>query len=75
MTEENCHTEAWEADEEKDHPTNFLAKVFMALKSFIEWMESLVIFVSDMIYKTKRAEVRQLAAIPHPAEFEKYYNL
>ena len=25
--------------------------------------------------KTKRAEVRQLAAIPHPAEFEKYYNL
>ncbi len=25
--------------------------------------------------KTKRAECRQLAAIPNPAEFEKYYNL
>jgi glutamine synthetase len=25
--------------------------------------------------KSKREECRQLAAIPHPAEFEKYYNL
>ena len=25
--------------------------------------------------KTKRAECRQMAAIPHPAEFDKYYNL
>ena len=25
--------------------------------------------------KGKREEVRQLAAIPHPAEFDKYYNL
>ncbi len=25
--------------------------------------------------KTKREECRQLAAIPHPAEFDKYYNL
>ncbi len=25
--------------------------------------------------KSKRAECRQLAAIPHPAEFDKYYNL
>lgn len=24
---------------------------------------------------TKRAECRELAAIPHPAEFDKYYNL
>ena len=24
---------------------------------------------------TKRAECSQMAAIPHPAEFEKYYNL
>ena len=24
---------------------------------------------------SKRAECRQLAAIPHPAEFERYYNL
>ena len=25
--------------------------------------------------KAKREECRQLAAIPHPAEFEQYYNL
>ena len=25
--------------------------------------------------KTKREECRQLAAIPHPAEFDRYYNL
>ena len=24
---------------------------------------------------TKRKEVRELAAIPHPAEFDRYYNL
>ena len=27
------------------------------------------------IIKTKREECRQLAAIPHPAEFDRYYNL
>ena len=27
------------------------------------------------IIKTKRAECAELAKIPHPAEFEKYYNL
>ena len=25
--------------------------------------------------KTKRAECAQMAAIPHPAEFDRYYNL
>jgi glutamine synthetase len=25
--------------------------------------------------KAKRAEISQLSAIPHPAEFDKYYNL
>ena len=25
--------------------------------------------------KAKRQECRQMAAIPHPAEFDKYYNL
>ena len=30
--------------------------------------------ISNFI-KMKRAECRQLAAIPNPAEFEKYYNL
>ncbi|MBR7165866.1 MAG: glutamine synthetase, partial [Clostridia bacterium] len=25
--------------------------------------------------KTKRAECREMASIPHPAEFDKYYNL
>ena len=25
--------------------------------------------------RTKREECRRIAAVPHPAEFEKYYNL
>ena len=29
----------------------------------------------DKFIKTKREECRQMAAIPHPAEFDKYYNL
>ena len=29
----------------------------------------------DNLIKTKREECRQLAAIPHPAEFDRYYNL
>ena len=29
----------------------------------------------DSFIKSKRAECAQIAAIPHPAEFEKYYNL
>ncbi len=29
----------------------------------------------DNFIRSKRAECRSLAAIPHPAEFEKYYNL
>ena len=36
------------------------------------------VFPAELIanfIKTKRAECRQLSAIPHPAEFEKYYNL
>ena len=35
------------------------------------------VFPEELIFnfiKTKRAECRQLSAIPHPAEFEKYYN-
>ncbi len=32
-------------------------------------------FLLKKIIETKRAECRELAAIPHPAEFDKYYNL
>lgn len=32
-------------------------------------------FMLDKFIETKRAECRELAAIPHPAEFDKYYNL
>ena len=36
------------------------------------------VFPAELIanfIKTKRAECSQLSAIPHPAEFDKYYNL
>ena len=31
--------------------------------------------IKDNFIKAKREECRAMAAIPHPAEFEKYYNL
>ncbi len=46
MTEENCHTEAWEADRETDYPTNVLTKVFNFLKSLVEWFKALFEFAS-----------------------------
>ena len=39
MTEENCHTEAWEADKEADYPTDILTKVFNFLKAFFDWIK------------------------------------
>ena len=32
-------------------------------------------FLLEKFIETKREECRALAAIPHPAEFDRYYNL
>ena len=38
MTEENCHTEYWTADEETDHPTNVITKVVQFVRSYRAWL-------------------------------------
>lgn len=41
MTEDNCHTEAWEADKEEDAPQTPYAKLFAFIKSVIRWFREL----------------------------------
>jgi glutamine synthetase len=68
-------------DEEKAKlkglPTS-LDEALNALEADHGYLTAGNVFPEDLIERfiqTKRAECRQLAAIPHPAEFEKYYNL
>ena len=49
-----------------------------ALEADHEYLTAGGVFPEELLknfIKTKRAECRELAQIPHPAEFEKYYNL
>ena len=58
-------------------PTN-LDDALDALEADHDYLTAGGVFPEELIknfIKGKREDVRQLAAIPHPAEFEKYYNL
>ena len=58
-------------------PTN-LGDALDALEADHDYLTAGGVFPEELLknfIKAKREEVRQLAAIPHPAEFEKYYNL
>ena len=58
-------------------PTN-LSDALDALEADHDYLTAGGVFPEELInnfIKGKREEVRQLSAIPHPAEFEKYYNL
>ena len=58
-------------------PTN-LGDALDALEADHDYLTAGGVFPEELIknfIKGKREDVRQLAAIPHPAEFEKYYNL
>ena len=58
-------------------PTN-LSDALDALEADHDYLTAGGVFPEELLnnfIKTKREEVRQLATIPHPAEFEKYYNL
>jgi glutamine synthetase len=49
-----------------------------ALEADHDYLTAGGVFPEELItsfIKAKRAECAQLAAIPHPAEFERYYNL
>ena len=69
------------SDEEKSKlqglPTS-LEAALDALEADYSYLTEGGVFPEALIknfIKTKREECRQIAAIPHPVEFEKYYNL
>ena len=69
------------SDEEKAKlkglPTS-LEQALDALEADHDYLTVANVFPEELItnfIKTKRAECSELSKIPHPAEFEKYYNL
>jgi len=61
----------------KGLPTS-LEAALDALEADHDYLTAGGVFPEELIanfIKTKRQECRQMAAIPHPAEFDKYYNL
>jgi len=55
-----------------------LEEALDALEADNDYLTAGGVFPKELIanfIKTKRQECRQMAAIPHPAEFDKYYNL
>ncbi|MBE7053343.1 MAG: type I glutamate--ammonia ligase [Ruminococcaceae bacterium] len=69
------------SDEEKaklKHLPTSLDEALDALEKDHDYLTEGGVFPEELLknfIKTKREETRALAAIPHPAEFEKYYNL
>jgi glutamine synthetase len=69
------------SDEEKAKlkslPTS-LEQALDALEADHDYLTQGGVFPQELITKfiaSKRAECREMAAIPHPAEFDKYFNL
>jgi len=61
----------------KGLPTS-LDEALDALEADHDYLTAGGVFPEELLknfIKTKRAEVREMSKIPHPAEFEKYYNL
>ena len=69
------------SDEEKaklHHLPTSLEESLDALEADHDYLTAGGVFPEELLknfIKTKREECRQLANIPHPAEFDKYYNL
>ena len=69
------------SDEEKaklKHLPTSLEQALDALEADHDYLTAGGVFPESLLenfIKTKREECRQLAAIPHPAEFDRYYNL
>lgn len=49
MTEDNCHTEAWVADEEVDHPTTITAKLKLFIKAFVTFCKELFRVIKEKV--------------------------
>ncbi len=52
MTEENCHTEAWVADEETDHPATLTAKLKLFVNAFVAFFKELIIVIKEKVNTT-----------------------
>ncbi|MBR2878077.1 MAG: glutamine synthetase, partial [Clostridia bacterium] len=69
------------SDEEKaklKHLPTSLDEALDALEADHDYLTVGGVFPENLIKNfigAKRAEIREMAAIPHPAEFDKYYNL
>jgi len=69
------------SDEEKaklSHLPTSLDQALDALEADHDYLTAGGVFPKELIanfIKAKREECRQIAAIPHPAEFDRYYNL
>jgi glutamine synthetase len=69
------------SDEEKaklSHLPVSLDEALDALEKDNDYLTAGNVFPKELIdnfIRAKRDECRQLAAIPHPAEFDRYYNL
>ncbi|MBQ8177473.1 MAG: hypothetical protein IJ035_10620 [Oscillospiraceae bacterium] len=47
MTEENCHTEYWDADPDIYRPSSFFGKITVAIQAFVKWFRIFVIYISE----------------------------
>ena len=69
------------SDEEKAklrHLPTSLGEALDALEADHDYLTAGGVFPIELLenfIKTKRAEISELSKIPHPAEFDKYYNL
>lgn len=52
MTEENCHTEAWVADEETDHPATLTAKLKLFVNAFVAFFKELINVIKEKVNTT-----------------------
>ncbi len=51
MTEENCHTENWDADPDIYKPTSFFDKLNVAFNALVRWFKLLIDFIIESIKK------------------------
>lgn len=52
MTEENCHTENWDADPEIYKPTSFFDKLRVSVNAFMRWFKLFIEFVIENAQNT-----------------------
>ncbi len=56
MTEENCHTEPWTADEETDHPTSSITRVKLYFEALTNFSKELLRVLKEKAAESKAAK-------------------